>query len=124
MRKVYYLSTCSTSKRIIDQLGLRNRGFDFQDIKFESITEEQIAQMNELAGSYEALFSKIARKYKEQGLKNLNLKEADYTKYILDEYTFLKRPVVVIEEQIFIGSSKDNIERLGQALLIFGSNRL
>ena len=116
MRKVYYLSTCSTSKRIIATLDLRNQGFDFQDLKFEAVTEEQIVQMHKMAGSYEALFSKVARKYKELGLKNLNLQEDDFKSYILEEYTFLKRPVVIIDEQIFIGSSKANIEKLAEAL--------
>jgi arsenate reductase len=116
VRKVYYLSTCTTSKRIIDTLELRSKDFIFQDIKFESVGEVQLTEMYKLAGSYEALFSKIARKYKELGLKNLNLQEEDYKRYILQEYTFLKRPVVIIDEQIFIGSSKANVEKLTEAL--------
>ena len=106
MRKVFYLSTCNTSKRIIDTLDLRNRDFDFQDIKFEAITDEQITEMSELAGSYEALFSKIARKYKELDLKNQNLKEEDFKKYILEEYTFIKRPYMINVDEVFIGNSK------------------
>jgi arsenate reductase len=116
MRKVYYLSTCSTSKRIIDTLDLRDKDFDFQDIKFEAVTKEQLAAMHAMAGSYEALFSKIARKYKALGLKDANLQEDHYKNYILDEYTFLKRPVVIIDDQIFIGSSKANVEKLAAAL--------
>ena len=116
MRKVYYLSTCSTSKRIIDTLDLRNKDFAFQDIKFEAVTEEQLAEMYLLAGKYEALFSKIARKYKELGLRNLNLQEEDFKKFILQEYTFLKRPVVIIDNQIFIGSGKANVQLLSEAL--------
>jgi arsenate reductase (glutaredoxin) len=115
VRKVYYLSTCSTSKRIIDTLELKTKGFDFQDIKFEPVSAEQLAEMYKLAGSYEALFSKIARKHKELGLKDLNLKEVDFKKYILQEYTFLKRPVVIIDDKIFIGSGKANITSLAQA---------
>ena len=69
-----------------------------------------------MAGSYEALFSKIARRYKEMGLKNTSLQEEDFKKYILEEYTFLKRPVVIIDKQIFIGSSKSNIEELARTL--------
>jgi len=116
VRKVYYLSTCSTSKRIIDTLALRDKEFSFQDIKFEAVTEAQLTEMYKLAGSYEALFSKIARKYKELGLKNLNLQEEDFKNYILQEYTFLKRPVVIIDKQIFIGSSKANVQHLSEAL--------
>jgi len=116
VRKVYYLSTCTTSKRIIDTLALRNKDFGFQDIKFEPVTEVQLTEMYKLAGSYEALFSKIARKYKELGLKDINLQEEDFKKYILQEYTFLKRPVVIIDNQIFIGSSKANIQHLFEAV--------
>jgi arsenate reductase (glutaredoxin) len=116
VRKVYYLSTCSTSKRIIDTLKLRNKGFDFQDIKFDPVSDDQLAEMYKLAGSYEALFSKIARKYKVLGLKDQNLQEVDFKKYILQEYTFLKRPVVIIDDKIFIGSGKANVATLAQAL--------
>ena len=38
------------------------------------------------------------------GLKNKMLQEADYRQYILEHYTFLKRPVLVIEDQIFVGN--------------------
>ena len=116
MKKVYYLSTCSTSKRIINDFDLNNRGFEFQDIKTEKITGEQITQMKELASSYEALFSRIARKYKELGLKERNLSEDDYRNFILDEYTFLKRPVIILDEKIFIGSTKPNLQLLAEAL--------
>lgn len=116
MRKVYFLSTCSTSKRIIKDLDLKYQNFEFQDIKFEPVSLVQLEEMHSLSGSYEALFSKIAKKYQELELKNQNLLEADYKKYILEEYTFLKRPVVIIDDEIFIGSSRTNIERLSQTL--------
>jgi arsenate reductase (glutaredoxin) len=116
MRKVFYLSTCSTSRRIIEQLDLRQKGFDFQDIKVDHLTAEQLAGMHKLVGSYEALFSKIARKYKELNLKHRDLSEDDYRQFILSEYTFLKRPVIIINEQIFIGSGKKNLEGLATFL--------
>jgi arsenate reductase len=116
MRKVYFLSTCSTSKRIINELDLRSKDFEFQDIKSESITENQLSEMHELAGSYEVLFSRIARKYKELGLKDKNLTENEFKNFILTEYTFLKRPVVIIDQQMFIGSGKANIQNLMNAL--------
>ena len=87
-----------------------------QDIKIEKITPAQLDQMKSLAGSYEALFSRRAMKYKEWGLKDKALTEKDYRQYILDEYTFLKRPVVIIDKQIFIGSEKKNIAALKDAL--------
>lgn len=116
MKKIYHLSTCSTSKRIIKELNLKELGFEFQDIKFGAITEKQLESMHKMSGSYEALFSKIARKYKELGLKEKALTEEDFKSYILSEYTFLKRPVIIIKESIFIGNSKKVVEAASQML--------
>jgi arsenate reductase len=109
MKKIYYLSTCSTCSRIINELDLKNQKFEFQDIKTEKITAQQLVQMAEMAGSYEALFSRVALKYKALGLGQKTLTENDYKKYILEEYTFLKRPVIIIDKTIFVGNSKKTI---------------
>ena len=110
MKKAYYLSTCSTSKRIISELNLKELGFEFQDIKLGSMTPEQLAVMKNMAGDYESLFSKVARKYKELSLKDKSLSEDDIKNYILTEYTFLKRPVIIIDDKIFIGNSKKVVQ--------------
>lgn len=106
MNKIYYLSTCDTCKRIISELELKEKGFIFQDIKTEKITVSQLDEMKNAVGSYEALFSRIARKYKELGLSEKSLSESDYKKFILEEYTFLKRPVIFIGKKVFVGNSK------------------
>jgi arsenate reductase len=99
------LSTCDTCKRIIKELNLPS-DVVLQDIKSNPITVVQLEQMYNLSESYEALFSKRARLYKEKDLKNASLTENDYKKYILEHYTFLKRPVLIFNDQIFIGNSK------------------
>ena len=119
MRKVYYLSTCSTCKRIIKELDLKGKDFVFQDIKTESITENQLDDMAIMAGSYEALFSRVARSYKALGLKNQVLSEKDYKNYILEDYTFLKRPVIIIDDQIFIGNAKQTTATVAQEIASF-----
>jgi len=95
--------------RIIKELNLPSN-FVFQDIKEQPIKLSQLEEMHQLVGSYEALFSKRAKLYKEMGLKNQSLKEADFKHYILDHYTFLKRPVIIINNQIFIGNSQKTIK--------------
>ncbi len=115
MKKVYYLSTCNTCKRIMTELKIGD-DFEKQDIKTEPITEEQLNAMREMTNSYETLFSKIARKYKEMGLKDKNLTEEDFKQLILEEYTFLKRPVFIIDDHIFIGSSKKVVAAIAQVL--------
>ena len=76
------------------------------------MTSGQVDEMAKLAGSYEALFSRRAMKYKSMGLKDKDLKESDYKNLIVEEYTFLKRPVFVINNEIYIGNSKSIVEQV------------
>jgi len=112
MKKIYYLKTCDTCKRILKSIPLD--GFTLQEIKSESITANQLKEMKDLAGNYESLFSRRAKKYKAMDLKNEALTDEDYKQLILEEYTFLKRPVIIVDNQIFIGSSKKNLNLLLQ----------
>ena len=116
MKKMYHLGNCTTSQAIIKETAIDKKGFEMQDIKFEKITPGQLEEMKKMAGSYEALFSRRAMKYKEWGLKDKALTEKDYRNYILDEYTFLKRPVVILGDKIFIGSEKKTVEALKKAV--------
>lgn len=109
MIKVYHLGTCKTCQRILNELPLPEEAV-LQDIKKEAITEEQLKEMHRLAGSYENLFTRRSRKYRAWDLHEKELTEADYRKYILEEYTFLKRPVVVIDDAIFIGNAKKQVQ--------------
>ena len=114
MSKIYYLSTCDTCKRIMNQWNLND--CRLQDIKHEPITEEQIDEMIALAGSAEALFSKRARKYKELGLKDKTLNDGDIRELSLEEYTFLKRPVLIHEGTVYIGNSPKVVAAASAAL--------
>jgi arsenate reductase len=118
MKKIYHLGNCTTCQAIIKETDINNpqKGFIMQDIKFEKITSLQLSEMKKMTGSYEALFSRRALKYKELGLKNKQLDEKDYRDYILKEYTFLKRPVVIIDDKIFVGSEKKTVEALKKAV--------
>jgi arsenate reductase len=82
---------------------------EFHDIRQNPITEKELEEMHALSGSYEALFSKKALLYKSLDLKNKTLSEADYKMYLLQHYTFLSRPVFIIDDKIYIGNSQKNI---------------
>lgn len=110
MKKVYFLATCNTCTRILKEVNLE--GFEQQEIKSNPITAAQLDELYRLSKSYEALFNKRARLYRELDLKNKNLTELEFREHILNEYTFLKRPVFVIGEEIFIGNSKKVVEAL------------
>jgi len=108
MRKVYTLSTCDTSKRILKPLNLDK--FTVKDIKKERITPAELEAMYVFSGSYESLFSRRSRSF--AAIKGKQFSESDYKSLILDDYTFLKRPVIIDGDQIFIGNQKKNIVEL------------
>ena len=111
MRKIYYLASCDTCRKIIKSLP-KNANLEFHDIRQNPLTLDEVEQMKHLASSYEALFSKKAQLYKERNLKNSNLTELDFKNLILEHYTFLSRPVVIINDNIFIGNTQPNILKL------------
>ena len=115
MKKIYHLGICTTCQRILKELK-PGKEYVLQDIKTEQITAKQLKEIADMAGSYERLFSRIAIKYRVMGLHEKKLVENDYKEYILKEYTFLKRPVFIIGDEIFIGNSPKNIEAVKMAM--------
>ena len=113
MKRIFYLKTCDNCKKILKYLS-PSKDFILQDIKEESITVKQLEEMHKLSNSYESLFSKRAKLFKERDLKNEVLNEKDYKNFILEHYTFLKRPVIIINDKIFIGNSKKTVEAAKQ----------
>ena len=116
MKKIYHLSTCDTCRKILKEVDAEKKKVLLQDIKTEGITPAQLDEMKKMAGSYEALFSRKAIKYRTLGLAEKNPTEKEYRQLILGEYTFLKRPVAIIGNQIFIGNIKASVEGIKAAL--------
>ena len=114
MKKVYFLQTCDTCRKILKDVNIE--GFEKQEIKTAPITNQQLEHLYSLSKSYEALFNKRAKLYREMQLNTSVLSETDYKQYILKEYTFLKRPVFIVDSEIFIGNSKKTIESLKEKL--------
>ena len=112
---IFYMASCDTCRKIIKTLP-KGLNLAYHDIKQDPITVEQLEEMHQMAGSYEALFSKKAQLYKSMGLKDKNLSEADYKKYLLEHYTFLSRPVFVIENKIYIGNTQQNMLQVMKAI--------
>lgn len=108
MKKIFHLSSCNTNQRILKELN-PGKEVELQDIKEKNIDAETLDWLKEKVGSYEALFSKRAMKYRGMGLDKMKLTENDYRKYMLEEYTFLKRPFIINGEDVFIGNSKKEV---------------
>lgn len=115
MKKIYYLSSCDTNRRILKELAPGN-DVELQDIKVKNIDASTLDWVKEKIGSYEALFSKKAVKFRTLGLNVKQLNEADYRDYLLNDYTFLKRPFIILEDLVFIGNDKKTIEEASKFL--------
>lgn len=117
MKKIYHLKTCDTCKKILKQIEDLDQ-FELQEIKTLPVTESQLEEMYAHTKSYEAMFNKRAQLYKELGLKDKNLTEEDYKKYLLEHYTFLARPVIYVKDKLFVGNKAATIEAMLQAAKI------
>lgn len=111
MKKIYYLKTCDTCKKILKQIEYLEQ-FELQEIKTNPLTEKQLEEMYAHTNSYEMLFNKRAQLYKQLGLKKQQLSESDYKKYLLEHYTFLARPIVFYDEKMFVGNAAKTIENM------------
>ena len=114
MRKIFHLSSCNTNQRILKELNVGD-DVELQDIKQTNIDEKTLDFIKEKVGSYKQLFSKRAMKYRSMGLNEMDLSEADYKKYMLEEYTFLKRPFIILEDEVFVGNAKKTVEAAKEA---------
>ena len=115
MKIIFYLKTCNTCTRIINELNL-DSSFVFREIKSNPITIKEIEVIHDLSKNYESIFNKRAKLFSEKKLKNMILTELEYKNYILENYTFLKRPVIITGNKIFIGNSKKNVLELKKHL--------
>lgn len=102
MKRIYYLSSCDTCRRMMKEFN-RLDEFELIDIKSANIDSKTLDFLKEKTGSYEVLFSKRAIKYKTLGLKDKNLSDQDFRQLILDEYTLLRRPILIDGDNILIG---------------------
>ena len=108
MKKIYYLSSCDTCQRILKEIN-PGKDVELQDIKVQNVDATTLDWIKGKVGSYEALFSKRAIKYRSLGLNEMSLTEADYRKYLLEEYSFLKRPFMINGVEVFIGNAKKDV---------------
>ena len=115
MKLVFYLKSCNTCTRIIKEIKL-DSSFVFREIKSNPLTLKEIEIIHDLSKNYESIFNKRAKLFTEKKLKDVTLTELEYKNYILENYTFLKRPVIITDQKIFIGNSKKNILELKKHL--------
>jgi arsenate reductase-like glutaredoxin family protein len=114
VKKIYHLSSCNTCQRILKETG--TEGFEVVDVKEQLISPEDLDRAKEKFGSYESLFNKRAMKYRQRGLNEQDLSDEQFRELILEEYTFMKRPIYFVDEDIFAGNAKKTVEEIKNAL--------
>lgn len=93
MKKVLYLSTCNTCKRIL--LGVNTDGFELQDTKRQPASKDDVEYLRKHVNSYEDLINRRAQLWQKRGLKNQKLSEEDFKNLLLEHYSFIKRPIFI-----------------------------
>lgn len=110
-KKVYHLSTCNTCQKIMAQVpGIED--FEQINIKEKNISAKDLDFIAKKEGGYENVFSRRAMKFRSEGWNEKELTEKDYRMLILKEYTFLKRPVFIIDDAVFAGNKKSTVEEV------------
>lgn len=94
-------TTCQKAKRRLDYH--RVAPTIYRDIKREPLDRAEIKRLAALVGGAENLFSRRSVKYRELGLKDKTLSEDEMLDLMAGEYTFLKRPILVIGDRAVAG---------------------
>lgn len=105
--KLYWLphcSTCKKAKEFIEKKGVEIS--EFHDIKEHRLSKNEVEKLAELVGGAENLFSRRAIKYREMGLNEREVFSGEMLDLMTSEYTFIKRPVLVIDEKATAGFSE------------------
>lgn len=105
--KLYWLphcSTCKKAKEFIEKMGIEIN--EFRDIKENRLSKNEVEKLAELVGGAENLFSRRAIKYREMELHEREVSSAEMLDLIANEYTFIKRPVLIVGEKATAGFSE------------------
>ncbi len=112
MNKIFYLKTCSTCKRILNEVD--TSGFELREVKGENVSKEELKALRERVDSYSELINRRGRFYAQNDLKNKNLTDAEWEELLLQEYSLLKRPIFITDDLFFAGNAKKTVEQLKQ----------
>jgi arsenate reductase len=111
--KLYGLPHCSTCQKAVaylEELGVETESF--HDVKDNQLSKSEVQKLVKLVGGADKLFSKRAMKYRSMGLNEMELSSAELLNYMVEEYTFIRRPVLVYGDTALAGFSKKKYDEL------------
>jgi arsenate reductase len=107
----YWLPNCSTCQKALGWLGRRGvKISNMRDIKEEPLTRNEVEKLAKMLGGPAELFSKRAVKYRELKLHEREVPPTEMLDLMTDEYTFLKRPILVIDAHATAGFFEKSFE--------------
>ena len=107
----YWLPNCSTCQKALGWLERRGVKISkMRDIKDEPLTRQEVESLAKMLGGPAELFSKRAIRYRELKLNEREVLPAEMLELMTDEYTFLKRPIVVIGGHAIAGFFEKSFE--------------
>jgi arsenate reductase (glutaredoxin) len=114
IERFYWLPYCSTctkaEKHLLDKGATISR---YINVKEEKVSKEELEELCKILGGVSQLFSKRAMKYRGWGLHEKELSDEEMLNYMQEEYTFIKRPVLVTrDKQVLAGFSAKQYDQL------------
>lgn len=109
-----YCSTCQKAEQHLKDTGIKLK--KYINVREEKVTKTELKELCKLAGGVEKVFSKRAMKYRAWGLDKKKLSDDEMLRYMLEEYTFIKRPTVLTsDKRVLCGYSKKQYDALANA---------
>ncbi|MFN3917159.1 MAG: arsenate reductase family protein [Flavobacteriales bacterium] len=104
-----YLKTCDTCRKILAAINLPSY-YTLREIKTTPLNTSEIEFLGKLQGSYVDLINKRAQKFQTEPYSSIVLNEKTAKKLLAEDYTFLKRPILVTEGKMVAGNGKSEVE--------------
>lgn len=104
VKVLFYLSTCTTCKRIIDQWNLPDE-VEKIDLKKTPITPIQLDYLRSLVSNYRELLNSRSLILRKRNIRANELSETQIRELILEHYALLRRPILIYDENIFVGNN-------------------
>ena len=101
-------STCQKAKGWLERRGVKIA--DFRDIRDMPLTRKEVEGLVKMLGGPAELFSRRAIKYREMKLNEREVPPGEMLDLMTDEYTFLKRPIMVIGKNATAGFFEKSFE--------------
>jgi arsenate reductase len=106
MNEIYFygLPDCATCQKALRRLDYhRVINVKKRNIKEEPLLRAEVKRLTTMLGGAENLFSRRSIKYRELGLRDKTLSDAEMLDLMASDYTFLKRPILTAGGEAMAG---------------------